>query len=159
VKVNWRRLLISLLIVFLAGFIGSYFTYPGIQSWYAGLNKPAIALPNWLFAPVWSALYVLMAFSFYFVWNKSKVSNKVLVNECMTLFIIQLVLNSLWSIIFFGLHNISLALVEILVLWSFLFLTIVKFYKIDKKSAYLLIPYILWVSFAALLNYSFMAVN
>jgi len=159
VKVNWRRLLISLLIVFLAGFIGSYFTYPGIQSWYAGLNKPAIALPNWLFAPVWSALYVLMAFSFYFVWNKSKVNNKVLVNECMTLFIIQLVLNSLWSIIFFGLHNISLALVEILVLWSFLFLTIVKFYKIDKKSAYLLIPYILWVSFAALLNYSFMAVN
>jgi len=159
VKVNWRRLLISLLIVFLAGFIGSYFTYPGIQSWYAGLNKPAIAPPNWLFAPVWSALYVLMAFSFYFVWNKSKVNNKVLVNECMTLFIIQLVLNSLWSIIFFGLHNISLALVEILVLWSFLFLTIVKFYKIDKKSAYLLIPYILWVSFAALLNYSFMAVN
>ncbi|PIU89163.1 TspO protein [archaeon CG06_land_8_20_14_3_00_37_11] len=158
-KVNWRRLLISLLIVFLAGFIGSYFTYPGIQSWYAGLNKPAIAPPNWLFAPVWSALYVLMAFSFYFVWNKSKVNNKVLVNECMTLFIIQLVLNSLWSIIFFGLHNISLALVEILVLWSFLFLTIVKFYKIDKKSAYLLIPYILWVSFAALLNYSFMAVN
>lgn len=151
---NIIKLIISIIICQLAGFIGSLFTSPSIPTWYAALNKPSFNPPNWLFAPVWTALYLLIGIALYLVWINKK-RNK----SAITFFTIQLMLNSLWSLLFFGLKNPFLAFIEIIILWSFILLTMISFYKISKPASYLLIPYILWVSFAALLNFSIWLLN
>ena len=141
----------------MAGIIGSLFTFPAIGSWYEKLNQPSFSPPNWLFGPVWTVLYLMMGVSAYLIWQKG-LDNKT-VRIALVIFAIQLILNSFWSIIFFGMKNLSFALAEIVILWIFIVLTIIKFYPIDKKAAYLLIPYLLWVSFATFLNYSILRLN
>ncbi|MBI4193395.1 MAG: tryptophan-rich sensory protein [Candidatus Colwellbacteria bacterium] len=147
-----------------AGIIGSFFTISAIPNWYAGLAKPALNPPSWVFGPVWTALYAVMGISLFLVWKQH---SNILKNVGMlriwkigtAAFYVQLSLNAVWSIIFFGLRSPGGAFVEIIFLWLAILATIVAFYKISKLAAWLLVPYILWVSFAAYLNYSIMRLN
>jgi len=141
----------------LAGVIGSFFTVTGIESWYMGLNKPFFNPPNWIFGPMWIILYCLMGLAAYFVYLKRR--EKYLAKYANILFFIHLVLNGLWSIIFFGLKNPSIAFFEIIILWILIFVLLVIYFQVDKRSFYLFIPYILWVSFAAMLNFSIWQLN
>jgi translocator protein len=171
---NTTKLIVSILICEFAGIIGSIFTAPAIKSWYYFLNKPSFSPPNSLFAPVWTILFLLMGISLYLVWSKdftSEVSENDAQKKAWNpisaklwsgswreenaalIFVLQLVLNILWSVIFFGLKSPLLAFFEILMLWFAILYTIVNFYRISKTSAFLLIPYIIWVSFAAILNF------
>jgi len=150
------KLLISILIPLFIGFSGSFFTVTSIDSWYSTINKPFFNPPNWIFSPVWTTLFILIGISFYLVWQKDFGKNK---KEALNIYFSQLFLNFLWSILFFTFQNPLLAFIEILILWLVIFLNIKIFYKIDKKAGYLLIPYILWVSFAALLNFSIFLLN
>jgi len=150
-------LILAVLICQGMGLIGSLFTTPAIPSWYAGLIKPSFNPPNWIFAPAWILLYTLMGIAAFLIWNRRNGKKKI--KTALVLFSVQLVLNSLWSIIFFGLHLPQYAFLEILVLWFFILLTLLSFYKISKPAGLLLLPYILWVSFAAILNLSIMILN
>lgn len=151
---NYLKLIIAIIICQLAGFIGSIFTTSSINNWYQTLLRPSFAPPNYLFAPVWTFLFLLMGISLYLILNKKK-----MYKFALSLFSIQLLLNILWSFFFFGLKNPLFAFIEIIILWIFILLTIIYFYKIDKLASYLLIPYLAWVSFAAILNYSFYILN
>lgn len=153
---NWLKLFISIIICQIAGIIGSLFTSKSISTWYAFLNKPSFNPPNWIFAPVWIFLYILMGISFYLIWVKEDVKN---FGFLLSLFIFQLVLNSFWTIIFFGLQSPLYAFIEIMVLWVSILLCIIFFFPVSKTSFALLIPYIIWVSFAAILNYSIWKMN
>ncbi len=155
-KIDWRKFLISLVVCNGAGAIGAAFTFSAIPVWYAGLNKPWFNPPAWVFGPAWTALYVLMAVALYSVWVKKEFSKA---KNAYFLFSIQLVLNALWSIIFFGMKSPGLAFLEIIFLWLAIGLTAKEFYKISKPAAYLLLPYLAWVSFAALLNFSVWTLN
>ncbi len=139
----------------LIGAVGSFFTTSEINTWYATLYKPSFSPPNFIFAPVWTALYFLMGISFYFI-LVNKIKDKKL---AVKFFVAQLILNLLWSILFFGLKSPLLAFFEIILLWIFILLTMTHFYKIFKIASYLLIPYILWVSFAGVLNLSIVLLN
>jgi tryptophan-rich sensory protein len=150
------KLVISIIICQLAGVLGSVFTMPAIPGWYVSLNKPSFGPPNWLFGPVWILLYTLMGISLYLVWSRKGSAGA---KTALILFAIQLGLNTLWSLIFFGLRLPSAAFLEILVLWLFILLTILKFFPISKVAAYLLILYLLWVSFASLLNFYIFRLN
>jgi len=152
-KINWLKLMFSLLICQVAGGIGSIFTMPAISTWYATLQKPAFNPPNWIFGPVWTLLFLLMGIALYLVWQKP--NNK----KALIIFSVQLILNIAWSFAFFYLQNPLAGLIEIFILWIFILLTIVYFFKISKVAAYILIPYILWVSFAAVLNYFLYILN
>jgi len=134
----------------LVGFLGSLYTMPAIPGWYAGLSKPAFTPPSWVFGPVWTFLYILMGISLYIVWVRGLGARHV--KPALSLFSIQLVLNFLWSYLFFGLRSPLAGLVCIALLWVELALTIVAFNRISRKAALLLVPYLLWVSFASLLN-------
>ncbi|MBM3257809.1 MAG: tryptophan-rich sensory protein [Candidatus Nealsonbacteria bacterium] len=147
---NFPQLIFSIIIAQLAGVIGSIFTAASIQNWYVFLEKPFFAPPNWLFAPAWITLYALMGISAFLVWQKKE--NLKLRNYALKLYAIHLVLNALWSVIFFGLRNPGLAFIEIVVLWIFILIITVKFFKIRKSAGFLFIPYLLWVSFASVLN-------
>lgn len=149
------KLLGSILVCQLAGIIGSLFIASG--SWYQQLNKPDFQPPGWIFGPVWIMLYTLMGISLYLVIVKDvEFKDKKI---ALALFFIQLILNTSWSIVFFGMKSIIGGYLVIVFLWIFILLTMLKFYKISKISAVLLIPYILWVSFAAVLNYSIWRLN
>jgi len=156
-KINWIALIAAILICNLAGIIGSVFTFSAIPNWYATLVKPELSPPNWVFGPVWTTLYTLMGIAAYLVWEKG--IKKKEVRKALGVFGVQLVLNSVWSIIFFGMNEIFYAFIEIIFLWLAIAASIFLFYKIDKRAAYLLIPYILWVSFAAFLNYNLWLLN
>ena len=149
-KRNWLKFLIAIIVPQLAGAIGAFFTTPNIPTWYAGITKPALNPPAWIFAPVWTTLFILMGIAAFLVWRKGL--NHRNVRIALGIFIGQLVLNTLWSIIFFGLHSPGGALVVVILLWLAILATIIAFAKISKASAYLLVPYILWVSFASYLN-------
>ena len=149
-------LLVFILITLFAGFIGSLFTTPSIASWYAFINKPSFSPPNWLFAPVWSLLYILMGIAAFLIWQKR---DNLKTKPALMFYGIQLILNTLWSIIFFGMHNPGLAFLEIIILWSFILITLIKFYKINKTSGILFIPYLIWVSFASILNFAVWMLN
>jgi len=151
------KFLVAILVCLLAGFIGSLFTTPSIPTWYESLNKPSFNPPNWLFAPVWTTLYVLMGISAYMIWEKS--SRYKSSNTALKIFFVQLVLNSIWSMLFFGLRNPLYGFIGIVLLWFAILFTMLKFYRISKKAAYLLVPYILWVSFASLLNFYILILN
>ena len=141
----------------MAGIIGSLFTSKSIQVWYTTLIRPDIAPPNWVFGPVWTTLYLLMGISSYIIWTKGLKNDNIKV--ALYIFIGQLALNSLWSIIFFGLNDIRLALIEIFVLWLFILANIILFGRISRLAGMLLVPYLLWVTFASYLNYSFLILN
>ncbi|MBU4209866.1 tryptophan-rich sensory protein [Patescibacteria group bacterium] len=150
------KLIASILICQLAGIVGAVFTTPAISGWYVTLNKPSFNPPNWLFGPVWTFLYLLMGISLFLVWNKKDSKDT---KTALIFFAVQLGLNTLWSIIFFGMHLPLVAFLEILFLLFFIALTIIKFFPISKISAYLLTPYFLWVSFATILNLSIAILN
>ena len=139
-----------------AGIVGSLFTISAINSWYITLNKPIFSPPNWLFGPVWTLLYFLMGVSLYLIWNKRTKINKKIAYK---VFFAQLLLNTLWSVLFFGLKNPAAGFVGILLLWYFIFRTIQEFKKISTLSSYLLYPYLAWVSFATLLNLAIVVLN
>ncbi len=141
----------------LSGILGSFFTAESVNTWYKEITRPPFTPPNWLFAPVWISLYFLMGISAYLVWKKG--TEKKEVKIALVIFLIQLALNSMWSVIFFGLHLILIAFLEIILLWIMILFMILKFYPISKTAALLQIPYLLWVSFAAVLNFSFAVLN
>jgi len=154
---NFFKLVIAIVVSELAGVIGSVFTISAIPNWYAGLVKPVLNPPSWVFGPAWTTLYALMGISAFLIWKNGW--EKKAVKTALGVFGIQLFLNALWSIIFFGLHSPGWALVDIIALWLAIVWTIFVFYKISKPAAYLLVPYILWVSFASYLNYSIWILN
>lgn len=165
-----QKLIISLLLPQLAGGIGSIFTSSSISVWYRDLAKPMLNPPSWVFGPVWTLLFLLMGYALFLVWQKlpekgiSKQISKLTGNRstlvfALTIFGVQLFLNTLWSLLFFGLKNPGLALIEIAILWSAILYTIILFYKIHKLAAYLLFPYLAWVSFATYLNYALWTLN
>ncbi|MBD3248730.1 tryptophan-rich sensory protein [Candidatus Woesearchaeota archaeon] len=146
---NIWKFIISLILPFLASLIGGIFTASSVSTWYLTLVKPSFNPPSWIFGPVWTLLYLMMGLALYLVWINKQENKK----PAFTVFGIQLFLNALWSILFFGFKRPLFAFIEIIFLWISIFVTLVYFYKIEKKAAYLLIPYILWVSFAAVLNF------
>jgi tryptophan-rich sensory protein len=154
---NTFKLIIAIVVSELAGIIGSVFTTPSIAGWYAGIVKPALNPPAWVFGPVWTTLFALMGIAAFLVWKKGLDRRDVKI--ALGIFLGQLVLNTLWSIIFFGLHSPGGALIEIVFLWLAILATIVAFYKTSKPAAWLLVPYILWVSFSGYLNYSIWTLN
>ena len=154
---HFPKLLASIIGCELVGFLSVPFTSTAIPSWYASLTKPPFAPPNWLFAPVWTFLYLSMGVSLYFVWIQGWRKKKIKV--AMRWFFLQLALNFLWSPLFFGLRSPVLALTEIVWLWLLIAMTMKHFYELSKPAFYLLIPYLLWVTFAAILNASIVALN
>ena len=154
---NWLKLLISILLPQVAAGVGAYFTITGDGTWYDTIQKPDWNPPSWLFAPVWTALYIMMGIAFYLVWKNDALLNKK--RTAMLLWGFQLVLNLFWTIIFFNLQQPGWATVEIGVLWFFILATIIAFARINKIAAWLLVPYIAWVSFAALLTWAIWKMN
>ncbi|MDP3973748.1 MAG: TspO/MBR family protein [Candidatus Daviesbacteria bacterium] len=153
---NLSKLILSIGLCLGAGIIGSFFTVSSIPEWYFTLNKPFFSPPNWIFGPVWTILYVMMGIALYLVLSaKWEVQSQ----KAVRIFAVQLILNALWSIIFFGMRNPVLALVDIVALWITIVLTIKFFSKINKLSAYLLYPYLAWVSFASILNLAVVILN
>jgi tryptophan-rich sensory protein len=150
-------LLGALIITQLTGFAGSLFNVGTLDTWYAELIRPSFAPPNWVFGPVWFTLFFMMGVALYRVAVSGKKSS--LLRPAYTWFGIQLALNIAWSALFFGLQNPLYALIDIIALIIAIFLTIHYFYKVDKPAAYLLLPYIGWVSFASLLNFAFWMLN
>jgi translocator protein len=154
---NTVKLIIALAIPLIIGLAGGAFTSAEIPNWYAKLNKPSWQPPNWLFGPVWTTLYILMGVALFLIWKSG--ARQTLKQSAIILFAIQLTLNFFWSLIFFNQHQIGWALAEIIVLWIFILLTIFSFGKINKAAAWLLVPYISWVSFATILNYNIWKLN
>lgn len=150
-KFNLVKIFVSILICEAAGIIGSIFTVSSVKTWYVtDLVKPSFNPPSWVFGPVWTTLFLLMGVALYLVWQKKKISKW---------FWIQLLLNILWSVLFFGLKRPDWAFLEIMVLWIAILKTILEFGKVDKRAARLLLPYLLWVSFASILNLAVARLN
>ena len=151
------KLVISILICQCAGIIGSFFTTRSIPTWYAFINKPTFTPPNWVFAPAWISLFTLMGIAVFLLWRKGLRTPGV--NRALSIFFLQLTLNSLWSIVFFGGRSIRGGLVAIVLLWLAIIWTIKSFFAISKPAAVLLYPYFAWVSFALVLNVAFLTLN
>jgi len=144
------KLVVCILVCECAGFLGSIFTTPQIPGWYASLVKPSFNPPSWLFGPVWTTLYLLMGVSLYLVWRIGLGHGRV--KAALAIFAVQLALNVLWSFAFFGRQSPLSGLVVIAALWIMIVANIVYFSKLSAAAALLLVPYVLWVSFAAVLN-------
>jgi len=163
-KKDSLRLGISIAVPLMAGVIGSIFTSESVSTWYQTIEKPSFSPPNWLFGPVWTTLYVLMGISLFLIWRatstatfpKDRCSRRI---AAFIAFGTQLILNVLWSFIFFGLRSPQLAFAEIVMLLISIVITIVTFSKISKPSAILLLPYAGWVTFASLLNLQIWLLN
>lgn len=149
------KLILAILICEGIGILGSVFTISEITTWYMSLNKPFFSPPNFVFGPVWTTLYFLMGISIFLIFER-KIKDK---NKLLGLFGLQLFLNFLWSLIFFGAHNPALAFVVIIFLWISILVLIIKFWKISQQAAMLLMPYLLWVSFASFLNLFIVLLN
>ena len=152
------RITIAIIVCLTVGYSSSAITKTGVETWYPTIIKPAFNPPNWVFMPVWTLLFVLMGIAAGLVWDKIKEQNAE-VKKALGFFLIQLALNAIWSYLFFGLNNPMLALIEIAILWLMIYETYLKFIKINKTAGYLLIPYMAWVGFAALLNASIWWLN
>ena len=150
---RWLALLAWIIASFSAGGIGAFFM-PG--AWYDALNKPSWNPPGWIFGPVWSALYAMMAVSAWLIWQRGGFPKQ---SKPLLWFSVQLLLNALWSPLFFGLHQPGIAFGEILLLWGGIAGTMRAFYPVSRKAVYLLIPYLAWVSFAAVLNFAIWRLN
>lgn len=148
--------IISIVIAQMAGVIGSIFTAESVETWYSTIEKPFWNPPNWVFGPVWTLLYVFMGIAAYLIWRNREKSGAKL---ALVFYGVQLFLNTLWSILFFGLQNPSLAFIEIVILLVFILITIILFWRISRLAALLLVPYIAWVFFATVLNFSIMQLN
>lgn len=146
---SWLGLTVILIGCFAVAAIGSSVTTPEIGGWYATLQKPPFNPPNWIFGPVWTLLYAMMAVAAWLVWRRQGVTGA---RGALALFVLQLLLNLAWSILFFGLRSPGAALVDILLLWSAILLTSRTFAIHSRPAGLLLLPYLAWVSFAAVLN-------
>jgi len=151
------KLVISIVACECAGGIGAIFTTTAIPTWYATLQKPPFTPPNWLFAPAWVTLYLLMGIAAFLIWRQGLEQKGV--KSALVIFLVQLALNALWSVVFFGLESPLYGMVVIVALWVVILLTILRFFKLSTAAGALLLPYILWVSFAAALNVSIWVLN
>lgn len=156
-KIRIIPLISSIGVCFLAAGIGSIFTISTIGTWYTTLQKPVFSPPNWIFGPVWTLLYLMMGVSLYIFWN-TKTNTKER-HQGFSLFFVQLALNVLWSLLFFGLKSPIAAFIGIIILWFAIYLTIRKFLQVSKFAGWFLIPYLAWVSFATILNFSIAVLN
>jgi benzodiazapine receptor len=147
---KFLRLIFAIIICHAAGIVGSFFTVSEIDSWYSFLEKPSFSPPNWIFAPVWLTLYTLMGVTLYLIWQNKKIR---------TLFLLHLVFNAAWSILFFGFHWVLFAFVDIIILTGMIALLIVLSQRVNRKVPYLLLPYFLWVCFASVLNFYLYVLN
>ncbi len=150
------KLTLCILVPLLVGAISGYYTSTSITTWYVTLNKPSFNPPNYLFGPVWTTLYILMGISFYVILDKAEESIKP---KLILIFCVQLILNFLWSFIFFKFQNLGLACVEIILMWLSILTMIIWFYKTSKVASLMNIPYLLWVSFASVLTVSIYTLN
>ena len=148
---KYLKIIYCVAICLAVGYLSSKVTQSSINTWYPEIKKPSFNPPNWVFAPVWTMLFILMGIAAGMVWNKLE-SNKELVKKGLLFFTVQLLLNALWSYLFFGLNNILLAFIEIILLWLIIYETYYIFKQVDKKAGYLLIPYLGWVGFATILT-------
>ncbi len=153
---NIWKLLLSIFICVGIGSLSGFFTGGEIDTWYALQNKPDINPPNWLFAPVWTFLYILMGLSLYFFWNQKSIHKKT---NGFIFFFIQLALNFIWSLLFFKLHSPLSAFIDIIFLILTIAVTMYFFFRVSSKSSFLLIPYLVWVCFATYLNFMIMTLN
>ena len=151
------RLLIAILLPVATGILAGLFTASSVKGWYLTLNKPAWNPPSAVFAPVWTTLYILMGIAFYLIWQSPVSASQK--KPAILFWSGQLVLNALWSFLFFKKNAIGFALIEISILWIVILITIVLFARISRPAAWLLVPYISWVSFAAILNYAIWKLN
>lgn len=140
------------------GYLSSLLSRDETDPWFDSLVKPVFNPPSWLFSPVWTTLYIFMGIAAGLVWDKIDTQREI-VRKGLTFFWIQLALNALWSYLFFGLHNPLLALIEIVLLWLMIFETFLQFNKVNKTAGYLFIPYLMWVTFATVLNASIWWLN
>ncbi len=154
---NIFKLIVSLVLCYGAGAIGGLFTAPQIKTWYAFLDKPFFNPPSWLFAPAWTLLYTLMAISVFLIWKEYGKDPHV--RSSVVLFFVHLFFNFIWSIFFFYWHQLLVAFIDIVLIWLFIIILILRFQKINKVAAYLLAPYLAWVTFASLLNFSVWILN
>ena len=148
---KYLKIIYCVAICLAVGYLSSNVTQSSIKTWYPTIEKPIFNPPNWVFAPVWTMLFIMMGIAAGMVWNKLE-TNKELVKKGLLFFTVQLLLNALWSYLFFGLNNILLALIEIVLLWLIIYETYHIFKQIDKRASYLLIPYLAWVGFATILT-------
>jgi translocator protein len=155
-KSNILKLIVSLILPLALGAIAGIFTSHAIPEWYETLNQPSFNPPNQVFGPVWTALYLLMGFSLFLIWKQSADKGR---NRAILVFMIQLILNFGWSFLFFYYHQIGIALVEIVLLWLSIISMILLFYRIKPLAAYINIPYLLWVTFATILNAAYYFLN
>lgn len=154
---NFLKLIVSIIVCQLAGIIETIFTSDGIPTWYSSLNKPSFNPPDWIFGPVWIGLYLMMGIALFLIWREDLRNKEV--KSAFVIFILQLIFNIIWSIIFFGAHSIIGGLVIIIILWILILITISKFMKISKTGGILLIPYLIWITFAVILNYFIYILN
>ena len=151
------KLIVSVIGCEIVGFLGTPFTISAIPTWYTTLNKPFFAPPNWIFGPVWTLLYFLMGVAFYLIWKQGWQKKKI--KTAGLFFLAQLALNFIWSPVFFGLRAPLLGLVVIVAMWLLIVITMKKFYPLSRLASYLLVPYLLWVSFATILNMAIVVLN
>ena len=151
------KLVVSVLACLAAGGIGSLFTYKAIPAWYRGLMKPRYTPPNWAFGPIWTSLYILMGVSVFLIWNRGLAIHGA--TFAFTLFWIQLVVNVIWSVIFFGVKSKGGGVTTIIVLWLLILATTVSSFRVSAWSGGLLLPYIAWVSIASYLNIGIWLIN
>ena len=150
------KLILCILLPLIVGVISGVATATGVNTWYVNLNKPSFNPPNYLFGPVWTMLYILMGISFYLI---LKSANPILKKRAVIIFCVQLFLNFCWSFLFFKFQILGVAFIEIILLWFSICIMLIAFYKINKTAYYLQIPYLLWVSFATVLNGSIWVLN
>ncbi|MBU4069799.1 MAG: tryptophan-rich sensory protein [Nanoarchaeota archaeon] len=153
--IKWVLLIAFIVVCNLIGALGAVWTSSD-GSWYKNINKPSFNPPSWIFGPVWTLLFTLMGISLYLVWNSPSSKIRLI---ALILFVVQFAFNVAWSYLFFGLNKPGLAFAEILIMLGFIIATTIYFFRVNKISGYLLIPYILWVSFASFLNYSIWRLN
>jgi tryptophan-rich sensory protein len=153
---NIIKLAFSLLLPLSVGAVAGMFTSQAVPTWYATLNRPSLNPPNWVFGPVWTTLYILLGISFFLIWKENSSKKR---NLAILVFSVQMLLNFVWSFLFFYFNLIGVALLEIILLWTSIAAMIYLFYKIKPFAAYLNIPYLLWVSFATILNAGYYFLN
>jgi len=158
-KIDYKKLVICLLIPQLAGLLGSIANFTSLDSWYISLVKPSFNPPSWVFGPVWTLLFLLMGWSLYLIWQEKGLLHKKQWYSTIKIFSVQLGLNILWSYLFFFFRNPLAGFLEIILLWVFILLNIIYFYKLNKTAGLLLVPYLLWVSFATFLNFNLWILN
>lgn len=151
------KIAISTFSCLVLGGLSGIATTSAINGWYSTIIKPSFNPPNWIFGPAWTLLYILMGISFALIWNAGK--NKDVKKNAINIFLFQLILNLIWSFLFFTLQNPTIAFIEIIILVIAIMVTIRNFFSINKMAAYLLVPYLLWVLFATVLNGSIWYLN